>query len=78
MPRILELFAKRGLTPTDWRSHCDGDRLAVEIRMAEMDPPLAGYIARCLRQIYPVQRVLVSRREPGSEGSRADIPRVPA
>ena len=73
MPRILELFAKRGLTPTDWRSHCDGERLAVEIRMAEMDQPLADYIGRCLRQVYMVERVLVSRQEPESEGSRADI-----
>lgn len=62
MPRLLELFAKRGLTPSEWHSRVDGSTLAVEIQVAGMPPALAEYIAACLRQIYMVDRVLLSSR----------------
>jgi hypothetical protein len=60
MPRVLELFAKRGLTPTDWRSRAEGGRLLIDVRMAGIEPRLAGYIGACMRQIYLVDRVLVT------------------
>lgn len=60
MPRVLELFAKRGLVPTEWRSRAVDGRLTIDIRMAAMEPRLAGYIGNCLRQIYLVERVLVT------------------
>ena len=59
MPRVLELFAKRGLVPTHWKSTVDGAELAIDIRMRGMDQALADYIGRCLRQIHLVDRVLV-------------------
>ena len=60
MPRVLELFAKRGLVPTEWHAETDGKRLAIDIRMAGLEPRLAGYIGACLRQIHLVERVLVT------------------
>lgn len=60
MPRVLEPFAKRGLVPTEWRSHTDDEKLTIEIRMAAMEPRLAAYIGNCLRQIYLVERVLIT------------------
>ncbi len=62
MPRLLELFAKRGLTPNEWHSRVVGSVLSVEIQVAGMPPALAEYIAACLRQIYLVDRVLLSNR----------------
>ncbi len=60
MPRVLEPFAKRGLVPDEWRSHATDGRLNIEIRMAAMQPRLAAYIGRCLREIHLVERVLVT------------------
>ena len=60
MPRILELFAKRGLVPDAFHGRVSDGRLSVEIRAVGMDEALAGYIGRCLRQIHLVERVLVS------------------
>lgn len=65
LSRILELFAKRGLVPT--RMHSDvvavGEApLSVDIQVRNMDPDLAAYIARCMRQIAYVDCVLTSER----------------
>jgi len=61
MPRVLELFAKRGLVPDEFHGRVADGRLTLEIRAAGMSAELAGYIGRCLRQTYLVERVLVSR-----------------
>lgn len=63
MPRILELFAKRGLVPDAFHGRVADGRLSVEIRAAGMDEATAAYIGRCLRQIHLVERVLVSMGE---------------
>lgn len=66
MPRVLELFAKRGLVPSCWHSTvCGADRarLAVEIRMNGLDRDSTEYIAACLRQITSVESVLTLCRE---------------
>jgi len=65
LSRILELFAKRGVVPT--RLHSDvagtGDApLSVDIQVEGMEPELAAYIARCMRQIAYVDCVLTSER----------------
>ena len=60
MPRVLELFAKRGLVPSEWRSTCsDADQagLSIEIEMCGLGRDTADYIAACLRQITFVQAV---------------------
>lgn len=65
MPRVLELFAKRGLVPTAWHSRRHGtaqDELSIDIQVAELSPPEARHIAACLRQIAYVGSVLTSER----------------
>ncbi len=63
MPRILELFAKRGLVPTLWRSATSGldqAELKIDIQMRGLDRDAAEYIAACLRQIAFVEVVLTA------------------
>jgi acetolactate synthase small subunit len=62
MPRVLELFAKRGLVPTAWTSRVAGEELAIDIQMRGMEQALADYVAACLRQIVHVEVVLTSER----------------
>lgn len=62
-PRVLELFAKRGLVPDDFHARAANGRQTIEVRARAMTPDLAAYIGRCLRQIVHVERVLVSREE---------------
>jgi hypothetical protein len=64
MPRVLELFAKRGLVPSSWRSATSGPHqslLTIDIRMHRLEGEVADYIASCLRQIVDVNAVLTSR-----------------
>jgi hypothetical protein len=64
MPRVLELFAKRGLVPSTWHSSVSADlsELAIDIQMGGMAGELADYVAACLRQIADVEVVLTSRK----------------
>jgi acetolactate synthase small subunit len=60
MPRILELFAKRGLVPHKWRSTASPEALAIEVQIAGLDRDVAAYIGRAMRQIVGVESVLSS------------------
>lgn len=66
MPRVMELFAKRGLLPSRWHSdlvHGGGakpDELVIDIQVAGLDAAEGDYIARCLRQQVHVLGVLTS------------------
>lgn len=63
MPRVLELFAKRNLVPSRWVSDVGGPRgrdLSIDVQVEGLSPELGDHIARCLRQICGVQRVLTS------------------
>ena len=63
MPRVLELFAKRGLVPCHWQSSTFGDdqsELSIDIQMRGLGCETADYIAACLRQIVFVKVVLTS------------------
>ncbi len=65
MPRVLELFAKRGLVPRRWVSDATGPggrELAIDVQIAGLAPETQAYIARCLRQIWGVGVVLTSER----------------
>jgi acetolactate synthase small subunit len=68
MPRVLELFAKRGLVPSCWRSAVSGAdqaRLTIEIQMSGLGHEVSEYIAACLRQIASVESVLTLCRNRG-------------
>jgi len=65
MPRVLELFAKRGLVPSQWRSALGGAagaELHIDIQVEGMERALSDYIARCLRQLPQVEIVLTSEK----------------
>jgi acetolactate synthase small subunit len=62
MPRVLALFAKRGLTPSSWVSRVSGRDLVIDVQMRGLDPASAAYIAQCLRQIVSVNAVLTSEK----------------
>jgi acetolactate synthase small subunit len=67
MPRLLELFAKRGLVPTFWHSALSRDEgdLAIEIEMRGLAREMTDYIAACMRQIAGVEVVLTSAKNGG-------------
>jgi len=68
MPRVLELFAKRGLVPSFWHSVVSGSdqaRLTIEIQMSGLGGEITEYIAACLRQIASVESVLTLCRKRG-------------
>ena len=60
MPRVVELFAKRGLVPHKWHSTTAGPLLTIDVQIGGLDRDLGDYIARCMRQIVGVETVLTS------------------
>ncbi|HWB48956.1 MAG TPA: hypothetical protein VG651_07590 [Stellaceae bacterium] len=59
MPRVLELFAKRGLVPALWHSAVVRKRLTIDIEVAGLGET-AEYVANCLRRITGVDVVLTA------------------
>ena len=64
MPRVLELFAKRGLVPHKWRSAAASGALTIEVQVAGLDRDIAAYIGSAMRQIAGVEGVLTSELRP--------------
>jgi acetolactate synthase small subunit len=63
MPRVLELFAKRGLVPSLWHSKiAPTGELTIDLQMQEMEAQTAHHIAGCLRQIWGVATVLTAEK----------------
>lgn len=65
MPRIMELWAKRGLIPERWhggRMGPDGNDVYIDIETSELDHGLARQIAEAMRCIFGVSQVLVSEK----------------
>ncbi len=63
MPRVLELFAKRGLVPDLWHSRVGpAGELTIDIQMAGMNGGTARYIAECLRAVWGVECVLTAEK----------------
>ena len=71
MPRVVELFAKRGLVPQKWHSTAAGPALTIEVQMNGLGPDLTGYIARSMRQIVGVEAVLTSELRLTSQTRRS-------
>ena len=65
LPRLVELFAKRGLLPTALHSRChetlDGP-VNIDIEMTGLDRSLANYLQRSMRQVIGVDVVLISEK----------------
>ena len=65
MPRVLEVFAKRGLTPTMWHSIVCGvekEELQIDVQVADVDVRLTDHLAREMRQLVSVKSVLTSEK----------------
>jgi acetolactate synthase small subunit len=62
MPRVLELFAKRGLVPERWHSAIARSEmnLTIEIEIGGLGCDTIEYVASCMRQIIGVELVLVA------------------
>jgi len=60
MPRVVELFAKRGLVPQKWHSTAAGAALTIDVQIGGLGRDLADYIARSMRQIVGVEAVLTA------------------
>lgn len=65
MPRVLELFAKRGLVPTRFHGDVVGegsDGLVIDVHVASLDGTVAEHVATSLRGLFDVERVLVATK----------------
>lgn len=65
MPRVLELFAKRGLIPLRWHSDLGGrrrDELTIDLQVDGLDRAKAELIAQAIRQMVTVSSVLTSEK----------------
>jgi len=63
LPRVVGLWAKRGLTPARWHSAVcgrDDSELYIDIELPGLSTELATQIAGELRQIWGVSQVLMS------------------
>ena len=60
MPRVLELFAKRGLVPLHFLGAASDTTLTIEVRIGGLGRDTVDYIARCMRQIAGVKAVLTA------------------
>ncbi|WP_448203256.1 hypothetical protein [Azospirillum sp. sgz302134] len=74
LPRVLELFAKRGLVPLSLNSRLLGDALAVEVEVTGMVAAESNHVGNCLRQIPMVTRVTVTDRTLPADLPVADLP----
>jgi hypothetical protein len=63
MPRVLELFAKRGLVPRKCHGDTSGPSdaaLTIDLQIGGLDPDTVAYVANCMRQIAGVETVLTA------------------
>ncbi len=66
MPRVLELFAKRGLVPQRWNSVVSEAGLGIDVQITGLDRDMADYIARCMRQIHGVETAFTVESRPAA------------
>jgi acetolactate synthase small subunit len=65
MPRVLELFAKRGMIPLRWHADLGGrrrDELTIDLQVDGLDRSKAEQIANAIRQMVAVVNVLTSEK----------------
>jgi acetolactate synthase small subunit len=76
IPRVLELFAKRGLVPARFHGDRIGDGidgLVIDVHAAGLDASTAEHVAACLRGLVDVERVLVATKRPVRTASFAGV-----
>ena len=66
LPRVLEVFAKRGLIPAKMFSVATGtDELTVDLQVSGLDPAQGAVIASQLRSQVGIETVLTSVKTEG-------------
>ena len=63
LPRILEIFAKRGLVPSSVQARLTGEAepaLSIDLQVTGLEPAMVEIVAETLRQIWVVERVLTA------------------
>jgi acetolactate synthase small subunit len=66
LPRLIEVFAKRGMVPSKLFSVATGaDELTVDLQMTGLDPDLGAIIANQLRSQVGIETVLTSVKTEG-------------
>jgi hypothetical protein len=63
LPRLLQPFAKRDVTPDLFQARLSGADMDITITCDALEPGVAALIAGNLGQVIGVQRVLVSPGE---------------
>lgn len=72
MPRVLDVFTRRGLIPTVWHSTLCGDEareIQIDVQVAGLDAEMADRLAQCLRQLVCVGCVLTSEKRLAAEAA---------
>ncbi len=67
MPRVLGLFAKRGIVPARFHGDVVGDELAIDLQVRGLDHDAANHIAETLRSLVTVDRVLLAVKRETSQ-----------
>ena len=65
MPRLMELWAKRGLVPDRWhgvREETSGTYVDIDIESGAVDHALATQMAAAMREVFGVAQVLLSEK----------------
>ena len=63
MPRVLDVFTRRGIIPTVWHSVLCGaeqEEIQIDVQVAGLASEAADHLAQCLRQVVSVAGVLTS------------------
>jgi len=71
MTRIVGIFAKRGMVPSQWNSRICGDamdELQIDLQMDDMSAAETEIFAQSMRQIVCVERVLTSFKHSAENG----------
>jgi acetolactate synthase regulatory subunit len=74
MPRVLDVFTRRGLIPTVWHSAVlagDPGEIQIDIQVADLESAAAERLAQCLRQLVCVGCVLTSEKRQGLAAGEA-------
>jgi acetolactate synthase small subunit len=67
MPRVLELFAKRGLIPSRWHSDLEGEMtrepaLTIDLQVTGLNRQQVEHVSATLRGMVSVRSVLTSEK----------------
>jgi acetolactate synthase small subunit len=71
MPRVMAMFAKRGLIPTAWFSRVSAGELSIDLQIESLDAETARYLAACFKALPSVIVVLTSDK-PCRQGTGRD------